>query len=92
MRHRKLRYAFLIGILCGAMLAAGFTFALTIPATNDHWRVEITKRGGGAWYFDQNGKLDWMWMAQPVSERSHSGPRIVVPRSQQSADSSLERL
>jgi hypothetical protein len=25
---------------------------VAIPANNDHWRVEITKRGGGTWYID----------------------------------------
>jgi len=36
----------------------------------DHWRVEIVKRGGGAWYFDKNGKLGWMWTAQLLPERA----------------------
>jgi hypothetical protein len=27
-------------------MAAGVTFVFAIPANNDHWRVEITKRGG----------------------------------------------
>ena len=91
MRHRKMRYAFLIGILCGAMLAAGFTFALTIPATNDHWRVEITKRGGGDWYIDKEGKLGWKWMVQPISERVRPAPHS-LPRPRPPSDSSLERL
>ena len=51
---------FLSGILCGVMLASAVTFALTIPATNDHWRTEIVKRGGATWYFDKNGHMGWM--------------------------------
>jgi hypothetical protein len=39
----------LYGILCGVMMAAVLTFVFAIPANNDHWRVEITKRGGGDW-------------------------------------------
>ena len=93
MKHKKVRYAFLIGILCGVMLAAGFTFALTIPATNNHWRVEITKRGGGDWYIDKEGNLGWMWMVQPIFDRGHSAPAIIVPRARPRSDSSsLERL
>jgi hypothetical protein len=51
----------LVGILCGVIMAAAVTFVFAIPANNDHWRVEITKRGGGAWYFDKNGHFGWMW-------------------------------
>ena len=92
MRHRKMRYAFLIGILCGAMLAAAVAFALAIPANNDHWRVEITKRGGGDWSIDKEGNFHWSWSVSPVSERGHSAPVIIVPRARPSSDPSLERL
>jgi len=84
----KMKCPFLIGILCGVMMAAAVTFTLTIPATNNHWRVEITKRGGGDWYIDKEGNLGWMWIAQPVSERCHSAP--AHPR--RASDSSLKRL
>ena len=84
--------AFLIGILCGVMLAAGVTFALTIPATNDHWRVEIVNRGGAAWYVDKEGNLGWMWIAQPVSDRNRSAPVIPSRPRRASDSSSLERL
>jgi len=47
-------------------MAAAVTFTLAIPANNDHWRVEIVKRGGGTWYFDRNGHLGWMWTVQPI--------------------------
>ena len=87
-----MRCPFLIGILCGVMLAAAVTFALTIPATNNHWRVEIVKRGGGAWYWDKNGNLGWMWIAQPISERGHSAPVIIAPRARRSSDSPGDRL
>jgi hypothetical protein len=46
MRANKMRCIFLVGILCGVIMAAGVTFVFAIPANNDHWRVEITKRGG----------------------------------------------
>ena len=88
-----MRCLFLIGILCGVMLAAAVTFALAIPANNVHWRVEIVKRGGGAWYWDKNGNLGWMWIAQPISERGHSAPVIIGPRARRSSDFSRgERL
>ncbi len=88
-----MRYAFLIGILCGAMLAAGFTFALAIPANNDHWRVEITKRGGGAWSIDKDGNIGWIWLVQPVSDyHGRSMPYLVPHPRRTSNSSSLERL
>jgi hypothetical protein len=87
-RDMKMKCPFLIGILCGVMMAAAVTFTLTIPATNDHWRVEITKRGGGDWYIDKEGNLGWIWIAQPVSERGQSAP--AHPR--RASDSSLKRL
>jgi hypothetical protein len=57
MREKKTRRIFLVGILCGVIMAAAVTFVFAIPANNDHWRVEITKRGGGAWYIDKSGHL-----------------------------------
>jgi len=44
------------------------TFAFTIPANTFHWQMEIWKRGGAAWLFDNNGHLSWKWMVQPVSD------------------------
>jgi len=82
-----MKLSFLSGILCGVMMAAAVTFTLTIPGTNDRWRMEIVKRGGGTWYVDKNGHMGWMWTVQPISYR-HSAPRIIVPRSQPSSDSS----
>jgi hypothetical protein len=85
----KMKCPFLIGILCGVMLAAAVAFTLTIPATNDRWRAEIVNRGGGTWYVDKEGNIGWMWIAQPVSERGHSAP--AHPR-RASNPSSLDRL
>jgi hypothetical protein len=90
-RDMKMKCPFLIGILCGVMLAAGVTFALTIPANNDHWRVEIVKRGGAAWYVDKNGNFGWMWTVQPISDRGQSGPHF-LPHPRRASNSSLERL
>jgi hypothetical protein len=59
-------------------MAAAVTFVVAIPATNTRWQVEIVKRGGGAWFFDKNGHLGWMWTVEPVSEPSQT-KRIIVP-------------
>jgi hypothetical protein len=56
-----------MGILCGVILAAVVTFTLTIPATNNQWRVEIVQRGGAAWYLDNKGDLRWTWIAEPTN-------------------------
>jgi len=86
-----MRFVFLSGILCGVIMAAAVTFTLAIPANNDHWRVEIVKRGGGSWYFDRNGHLGWMWTVQPIPEGGRPAA-IIVPRSRPSSDSSRQRL
>jgi hypothetical protein len=75
-RHKIFR-AFLCGTLCGVLLAAAVTFTLAIPANNIHWQVEITKRGGGDWYFDKNGHYGWMWTVEPIPERKRSKPAII---------------
>ena len=74
---------FLVGMLCGVIMAAAVTFVFAIPANNDHWRVEITKRGGGDWYFDKNGRLAWMWIVEPISDTPRQ-KRVIVPASQSS--------
>jgi len=86
-----MKLSFLSGILCGVMMAAVATFTLTIPGTNNHWRAEITSRGGGDWSIDKDGNLHWRWTVQPISYRGHSAPRIIMPRSQPNSDS-RERL
>ena len=75
---------FLVGVLCGVIMAAAVTFVFAIPANNDLWRVEITKRGGGSWYYDRNGRLDWMWTVEPIPD-THPRKRIIVPSSQSNA-------
>ena len=77
---KKMGRMFLYGTLCGVMMAAAVTFLVAIPANNDHWRVEIVKRGGGTWCFDKNGKLSWMWTAQPLSKSAHPA-KVIVPQS-----------
>jgi hypothetical protein len=75
----KMGRMFLYGILCGVMMAAAVTFFVAIPANNDHWRVEIVKRGGGTWYFDKKGHLGWMWTVEPASDIRPVKKVIVVP-------------
>ncbi len=45
---RKMIRIFLIGMLCGVMITAAFTYVFAIPANSDYWRMEIWKRGGAA--------------------------------------------
>jgi hypothetical protein len=80
---------FLYGILCGVMMAAVVTFVFAIPGNNDHWRVEITKRGGGAWYIDKSGHLGWMWTVEPNRDTRRT-KRVVLPSPQPNVPS--ERL
>jgi len=47
-------------------MAAAVTFVFAIPGNSDYWRMEIWKRGGGAWCFDKNGHLNWMWTVEPI--------------------------
>ena len=86
MKGFKLIRTFLIGNLCGVIMAAGVTLAFTIPANSDYWRMEIWKRGGGAWTVDKNGHLGWMWTVEPTSE-THPAKRTAVPPSQVNAHS-----
>ncbi|MBO0695554.1 MAG: hypothetical protein J2P56_05570 [Verrucomicrobia bacterium] len=73
-----MRRTFLFGILCGVVMAAALTFAVAIPAANTRWQVEIVKRGGGAWFFDKNGHIGWMWTVEPISDAPQK-PVIVTP-------------
>jgi hypothetical protein len=72
---------FLIGNLCGVIMAAAVTIAFTIPANSDYWRMEIWKRGGGVWTFDKNGHVSWGWMVEPIPD-TPSAKRVIVPSSQ----------
>jgi hypothetical protein len=86
---RKMRRLFLIGVLCGVMVTAAVTFAFAIPANSDHWRMEIWKRGGGAWTFDKNGNIGWMWTVKPLPDAPRQ-KRVVAPSRE--GNVSLERL
>ena len=75
-----MRGIFLAGVLCGVIMAAAVTFVFAIPGNSDYWRMEIWKRGGGAWCFDKNGQLSWKWMVEPIPDTS-SAKRVIVPSS-----------
>jgi gas vesicle protein len=74
-----MRRIFLIGILCGVIIAAAVTFVFTIPANSDYWRMEIWKRGGAAWTMDKSGHFSWRWMVKPISDAPHSAKPLIVP-------------
>jgi len=84
MKGYKTIRTFLIGNLCGVIMATAVTVAFTVPANSDHWRMEIWKRGGGAWTSDKNGHLSWIWTVEPVSD-SHPKKAVIVPSSQVNA-------
>jgi hypothetical protein len=58
---------FLIGMLCGVMVTAAFTYLFAIPANNYHWQTEIWEHGGAAWTFDMKSghATGWKWLADP---------------------------
>ncbi len=80
MNGYKLIRTFLIGNLCGVIMAAAVTFVFAIPANSDYWRMEIWKRGGAAWTSDKNGHLGWKWTVEPVPDIPHK-KRVIVPPS-----------
>jgi hypothetical protein len=77
---RKMRRIFLSGVLCGVIMAAAVTFVFAIPGNSDNWRMEIWKRGGGAWSFDKNGHLSWAWKVEPIPE-TRPAKRVITPSS-----------
>jgi len=81
MKGYKMIRTFLIGNLCGVIMAAAVAFVFAIPANSDYWRMEIWKRGGGAWLFDKSGHLSWAWTVEPIPENS-AKKRVIVPSSQ----------
>jgi len=81
MKGYKLIRTFLIGNLCGVIMAAAVTLAFTIPANSDHWRMEIWKRGGAAWTVDKNGHFGWTWTVGPIADIPRK-KRAVMPSSQ----------
>ena len=81
---------FLIGMLCGVMIAAAFTYAFAIPANNYHWQSEIWNRGGAVWTFDmRSGQMGWKWLVEPKAA-SPRQKRLTVPSSE--VDVRTERL
>jgi hypothetical protein len=77
--NRKMVRLFLLGMLCGVMTAAAFTYAFAIPANSNYWRMEIWKRGGAAFTFDKNGHSGWKWMVDPIPDTPSPARRAVVP-------------
>ena len=86
MKGYKLIRTFLIGNLCGVIMAAAVTLAFTIPANSDHWRMEIWKRGGAAWTVDKNGHFGWTWTVGPIADIPRK-KRAVIPSSQTNSHS-----
>ena len=78
-RYRAIRI-FLIGTLCGVIMAAAVTYVFAIPANSDHWRMEIWKRGGAAWTSDKNGHLGWKLTVEQISDNPSTKP-VVIPSS-----------
>jgi hypothetical protein len=89
MKGNKMIRTFLVGNLCGVIMAAAVTIAFTIPANSDHWRMEIWKRGGGAWTCDRNGNIGWMWTAKPTPDPPRK-KRVILPSREENVV--LERL
>ena len=63
------------------MITAVVTFVFAIPANNDHWRMEIWKRGGAAWTVDKNGHFGWKWTVEPIPDTVPAKP-VIIPSSQ----------
>jgi len=76
---RKMIRLFLIGMLCGVMITAAFTYVFAIPANSTYWQTEIWKRGGAAWTFDKNGHVGWKWMVDPIPDSPVQKPVVAPP-------------
>ena len=75
-------HIFLIGMLCGVIITAAFTYVFAIPANNYHWQMEIWDRGGAAWTFDmKTGRGGWKWLVEPKAEAPRQ-ERVIVPASE----------
>jgi gas vesicle protein len=75
---RKITRIFLIGMLCGVVLAAAFTYVFAIPANSNYWRWEIWKRGGAAWTFDmKTGRSGWKWLVESKADTPPQKPATV---------------
>lgn len=80
-RDKRMRRIFMIGMLCGVIVTAAFTYVFAIPGNNNYWRTEIWKRGGAAWTADKNGRIGWKWMVEPIRDSPPAKP-ATVPSSQ----------
>ena len=83
---------FLIGMLCGVMVTAVFTYVFAIPANNYYWQTEIWERGGAAWTFDmksKSGHMGWKWLIEP-KPAAPPQKRVSAPASK--ADVRAEQL
>src|SRR6187431_2821435 len=80
MKGNKMIRTFLVGNLCGVIMAAAAAVVFAIPANSDHWRMEIWRRGGGAWTFDKSGHLGWAWRVEPIPD-TPTQKRVIVPPS-----------
>jgi hypothetical protein len=79
---RKIMRIYLVGMLCGVIMAATFTYVFAIPANNYYWQSEIWNRGGAAWTFDmKSGRMAWKWMADPKTDVLNQ-KRVSVPSSE----------
>ena len=70
---------FLIGMLCGVMVAAAFTYVFAIPANNYNWQMEIWSRGGATLTFDKNGRWYWKWIVEPIPDTPRQRPVTATP-------------
>ena len=71
---------YLIGMLSGVMLATVFTLVFAIPANSDYWRMEIYKRGGGAFTMDmKTGHTGWKWLIEPIPDTPSQKPASAPP-------------
>ncbi len=73
-----MKHLFMIGVLFGVMITAAVTYVFAIPANSDYWRMEIWKRGGAAWTYDQKGHLGWKWMVDPIPDAPRAKP-VIAP-------------
>ena len=73
-----MKHLFMIGMLCGVMITAAVTYVFAIPANSDYWRMEIWKRGGGAFTMDmKSGRTGWKWLAEPIPDAPPKKPAVV---------------
>ena len=58
-RISRVTLLWIMGILVAAC------FGITWKLTNDHWKVELVKRGYAKWVVkDDKGSVEWQWVAQ----------------------------